>query len=268
MAICSLGQSFIHLRRVLHRAKLAAASVAAVRSLTRAQRFAFVQVIGVSFSLVLTILALPAAVLTSFGHDLMGYDGAPIRDSRLVVPVSWGGLLVQLVDSLGNAVAVLLLSGSHRLHEEDSQPSQNLQGISGCNCPAQPRAIPAQKREWSPGWKAKVEELSLRGMTLRSLFHFYQESLPSIPDWRYVPEDHKTRDVVRRAIIPLTSGEECSYAASTLNRDGPQRAQVMVTHNWANNFYRPARCCHIRCFARLHLQAGSAAPKARLHIRS
>lgn len=75
-----------------------------------------------------------------------------------------------------------------------------------------------------------------QGVTLRSLLHFYQANLPSIPDWRYAPQDHKTRDVVRRVIIPLTSREECSYATSSLNRDGSQRAQIMVTHNWGNSF--------------------------------
>ena len=73
-------------------------------------------------------------------------------------------------------------------------------------------------------------------MTLRSLLQFYQEKLRSMPDWTYVPNEHKTRDVVRRAIIPLTSQEECAFAVSALNRDGPRRAQVMVTHNWGNSF--------------------------------
>ena len=39
--------------------------------------------------------------------------------------------------------------------------------------------------------------------------------------------------MVRRAIIPLTSSEEC---VSAFNKDGPKRAQVMVTHNWGNSF--------------------------------
>ena len=51
-----------------------------------------------------------------------------------------------------------------------------------------------------------------------------------------MPQEHKTRDVVRRAIIPLTSREQCAYAVSGLNGDGPKRAQVMVTHNWGNSF--------------------------------
>ena len=76
----------------------------------------------------------------------------------------------------------------------------------------------------------------MRGMTLRSLLQFYQENLPSMPDWKYAPREHKTRDVVRRAIIPLTSREECAFSVSAFNKDGPKRAQVMVTHNWGNSF--------------------------------
>ena len=85
-------------------------------------------------------------------------------------------------------------------------------------------------------WTRKVEELSMRGMTLRSLLQFYPENLPSMQDWKYVPKEHKTRDVVRRAIIPLTSREECAFSVSAFNKDGPKRAQVMVTHNWGNSF--------------------------------
>ena len=81
-----------------------------------------------------------------------------------------------------------------------------------------------------------MEELSMRGMTLRSLLQFYQERLPFMPEWRYAPQEHKTKDVVRRAIIPLTSSEECAFSVSAFNRDGPQKAQVMVTHNWGNSF--------------------------------
>ena len=53
-------------------------------------------------------------------------------------------------------------------------------------------------------------------------------------DWRYAPKVHQTRDVVRRAIIPLTAGKACAFAASSLNRDGAQRASIMVTQNWSN----------------------------------
>ncbi|CAE7409902.1 unnamed protein product [Symbiodinium pilosum] len=165
---------------------------------------------GVSFSLVLTSLSLASFLWNSISED----------DS----PVTWA---LQALDSFGNAATVLLLSGSHRLPALSQRMSRHVR-------PVQHRAVPA--KEWSPDWQAKVEELSLRGMTLRSLLQFYHEDLPSVQDWMYVPKEHRTRDVVRRVIIPFTSKEETAYAVSALNRDGAQRPAVMVSHNWGNCF--------------------------------
>ena len=233
VAVRGLYQCFSQLTRILRQAK--STSTAAWSSLRRARRLAALQVVGVSVSLVSTSLLLPAAFYTSGGllllYDDSGDDGIWWDECLL-----WVTSLVQFVDSSGNAVAVLLLSGSHRLWSEDSQPSQSSQRMSCCECPTRPKAASATEPTWSPAWKAKVQELSLRGMTLRSLLRFYQQDLPSMPDWRYSPKEHKTRDVVRRSIVPLTSGEESAYAASSLNRDGARRAQVMVTHNWGNCF--------------------------------
>ena len=223
MAACSLTKSFLALRRVLSVAKLTDASVAAQLSLGRARRLAGLQTMGVSCSLVLTILVIPFSVLAIIAGDFLSYQEG------------WGviraSVTVQAMDVLGNSLAALLLSGSHRLQKVDQVPGQQL----GCwACHRQTKAPLEKPRDWSPTWRAKVEELSLRGMTLRSLLCFYQEMLLPMPGWKYTPKDHKTRDVVRRAIIPLTSREESAYAVSALNRDGPQRAQVMVTHNWGN----------------------------------
>ena len=70
---------------------------------------------------------------------------------------------------------------------------------------------------WGPEWRAKVEELSLRGMTFRSLLEFFREDLRRMPGG-YKPKVHRTRDVVRQVIIPLTSEEECAsrFPSSTL----------------------------------------------------
>eukprot|EP00435_Cladocopium_sp_Y103_P032482 s1523_g8.t1 len=108
--------------------------------------------------------------------------------------------------------------------------------VAGCMDRSGKNAKPIEPSSaWSPPWRQKVEELSLRGMTLNSLLLFYQ-GLSSVRGWNHVPEVHKTRDVVRRAIIPLTSKERCAYAVSRLNFNGARRAEVMVTHNWGNNF--------------------------------
>ena len=87
----------------------------------------------------------------------------------------------------------------------------------------------------SPG-PPQVRELCFRGVTMQSLLEFYLKDLPALEDWRYSPNDHRTRDVVRRAIIPMTAEEGCAYATSKHNRDGPRRAEIMVTHNWGNRF--------------------------------
>ena len=225
VAARSLAKSFIDLQRVLHLAELKDASVAVRASLRRAQNFAALQVMGVCFSLVLTILVVPFVVFGTASSSLI-----------LNREFQAACVFMQALDFLGNAVAVLILSGSHRLKKADQSRYQGCQPLPCLARPKQSRPAQMKDTDWSSTWKAKVEELSLRGMTLRSLLHFYQVDLPAIPDWRYAAKDHKTRDVVRRVIIPLTSREECSYATSALNRDCSRRAQVMVTHSWGNSF--------------------------------
>ena len=182
----------------------------------------------------LTTCVVPAALVTVLEvNDYVYHLGQELPG------VNWVAVSIQALDSLGNAIAAMLLSGSHRLSEKGIEPIPASQARRQMCCQvrhAKPRAVLAKEAAWSPAWEAKVEELSLRGMTLRSLFRFYQEELPSVRNWSYVPREHKTRDVVRRVIISLTSREESSYAASTLNLDGPRRADVMVTHNWGNRF--------------------------------
>ena len=219
VAICSFRKSYSELRRICRLAEANEASISARSSLRRARRFAGLQGLGVSFGLVFTLLLVPARVfsmLLPYGYDSL----------QVVL------FLIQAFDALGNAVAVLLLSGSHRMAKVDrSQGSHRSWKVEK---PENSRN--QQTSHEDVNWTRKVEELSMRGMTLRSLLQFYQENLPSMPDWKYAPKEHKTRDVVRRAIIPLTSSEECAFSVSAFNRDGPKRAQVMVTHNWGNSF--------------------------------
>ena len=225
VAICSFRKSYSELRRICRLAEANEAPISARSSLRRARRFAGLQGLGVSFSLVFTLLLVPARVSSMLfavgSYDFDGYDA-------LTVVL----FLIQAFDALGNALAVLLLSGSHRMAKvERSQGSHRSWKVEK----AEHRRNQQTSHE-DVNWTRKVEELSMRGMTLRSLLTFYQENLPSMPDWKYAPREHKTRDVVRRAIIPLTSSEECAFSVSAFNRDGPKRAQVMVTHNWGNSF--------------------------------
>lgn len=85
-----------------------------------------------------------------------------------------------------------------------------------------------------PRWRAKVMELSKRGVTLEALLRFYRglgcDYMPN-----YQPSRHTTKDVVRSAIIPLSEAERCSCAEILMGGTPPQ-AQVMVTHSWSNLF--------------------------------
>ena len=228
MVALSLTQFFRHLRKVLQLAELSDMSVPARSSLRRARRFAALQFTGVLLSLVLTICVVPCIWKSMLLNSTLKLKFSGLLD---LIPLD-ASVVVQACDLLGNALGVLLLSGSHRLPKADGGFGHRPVGHAANS----PKAMPAKETDWNPAWKGKVEELSLRGMTLRSLLRFYQDDLPSIRDWQYAPKQHKTRDVARRAIIPLTSNEEAAYAVSVFNRDGGQRAQVMVTHNWANCF--------------------------------
>ena len=225
VAICSFRKSYSELRRICRLAEANEAPISARSSLRRARRFAGLQGLGVSFSLVFTLLLVPARVSSMlYAAGIYDFDG---YDALTVVL-----FLIQAFDALGNAVAVLLLSGSHRMAKvERSQGSHRSWKVEQAE-----HSRNQQTSHEDVNWTRKVEELSMRGMTLRSLLTFYQENLPSMPDWKYAPREHKTRDVVRRAIIPLTSSEECAFSVSAFSKDGPKRAQVMVTHNWGNSF--------------------------------
>ena len=165
VAICSFRKSYSELRRICRLAEANEAPISARSSLRRARRFAGLQGLGVSFSLVFTLLLVPARV----GSMLLPYDYDPLK---VVL------FLIQAFDALGNAVAVLLLSGSHRMAKvERSQGSHRSWKVEK---PEHSRN--QQTSHEDVNWTSKVKELSMRGMTLRSLVTFYQENLPSMPD--------------------------------------------------------------------------------------
>ena len=95
--------------------------------------------------------------------------------------------------------------------------------------------------EWRVGheeWDNKVEDLAERGITLRALLDFYSQLPRSMP--HFDPRKHKTADVVRQAIIPI-SREKASSLSEILMAKSlvPDR---MVTHSWSNHF-----ACLIAC---------------------
>jgi len=225
LAISSFSKAFCQLRRIWRLANGTHAPTSAKSSLQRTKRLTGWQAVGVSFSLVFSLILVPAClVVIDFWHIFPWSE-------NVLLWVGWVCFSIQFLDPLGNAFAVLLLSGSHRLTK--TERSQNIQW------PCRPKACDQNAHKPTsddPNWTRKVEELAQRGMTLQSLLQFYQTKIPTVQGWTYSPEEHKTKDVVRRVIIPLTSSEERAYAVSSHNQDGPRRAQVMVTHNWGNRF--------------------------------
>ena len=112
VAICSFRKSYSELRRICRLAEANEAPISARSSLRRARRFAGLQGLGVSFSLLFTVLLVPARV---FSAVLYGYDSL-----KVVL------FLIQAFDALGNAVAVLLLSGSHRMAKVERSQGANV----------------------------------------------------------------------------------------------------------------------------------------------
>ena len=109
VAIYGLTQSFLQLRRVLRVAKLDSVSFVVRSSLRRAQRLAAAQVIGVSSSLMFTTLAFASLCIAYF--HLTRHGWVPTLQAYILN-------VLMALDFLGNATAVILLSGSHRLHAD------------------------------------------------------------------------------------------------------------------------------------------------------
>lgn len=85
-------------------------------------------------------------------------------------------------------------------------------------------------------WKAKVDELSGRGVALKSILEFHLEVFELMP--HFDAARSSTRDVVRCAIIPATRGDSQDHpscALATKLNAGERRApNKMITHHWAN----------------------------------
>ncbi|CAE8590909.1 unnamed protein product, partial [Polarella glacialis] len=83
-------------------------------------------------------------------------------------------------------------------------------------------------------WHAKVSELAERGFTLESLLSFYKR-LGTDYMLHYKPDVHRTSDVVRQAIIPLSRPSGVAYAV-TMMKGACSLPDAIVTHNWGNLF--------------------------------
>jgi len=95
------------------------------------------------------------------------------------------------------------------------------------------RSVQTYEFDSDKGWQEKVEEMGCRGLSLLALLEFYQ-SLGKDHMPHFNPAFHTTNDVVREAIIPLTSKTKQALAVQIHGR--PKRPTKMITHNWGNLF--------------------------------
>ena len=137
------------------------------------------------------------------------------------------------VNFVVNVVGVLLLSNAYKLLQCGAQPPP-LPWFrcrsSDWSCPSPPEDIDGK----GPEWVEKTVQLACRGIFLADLLAFYKQIFdPAI--MTFDPARHTTNDVVRLAIIPLTSST-CSSYAQLLNGTDRVVPEKMVTHNWSNLF--------------------------------
>lgn len=86
----------------------------------------------------------------------------------------------------------------------------------------------------SGAWAESVDDLVSRGFTLEALLKFYR-GLGHEYMIHYDPEKSTTNDVVRGAIIPLSSDAKCALAVLMMDRV-PTKPKALVTHAWKSNF--------------------------------
>ncbi|CAE7227215.1 unnamed protein product [Symbiodinium natans] len=160
---------------------------------------------GVALCFASTLVSFPCArVLIRYGH----YGALPWILSFVL---------------LGNTLGTCFLSNAHR-QSSRTKPRPRFP----CPCAGKSRTATALEEDW----QAKVEELSMRGVTARALLRFYKElGKTAMP--HYQVGVHTTNDVVRQVIIPRTRERRCAYAELM---GGPLQPERMVTHSWRNLF--------------------------------
>lgn len=154
------------------------------------------------------------------------YGSLPYLSLFFIVPM--------LVDSITTVLCVIRASGIITRAEMKGEASALAEELRL----EHRQEVMREFRDWGldadPRWRAKVVELSKRGLTLEALLRFYRglgcDYMPN-----YQPSRHTTKDVVRSAIIPLSEAERCSYAEILMGGTPPQ-AQTMVTHSWSSLF--------------------------------
>ncbi|CAE8707952.1 unnamed protein product [Polarella glacialis] len=131
------------------------------------------------------------------------------------------------LDIIANSTCVLFLSGA--VHMPNAVLGNALaRQRNRAAVPGNSESVVDRK------WHAKVSELAERGFTLESLLSFYKR-LGTDYMLHYKPDVHRTSDVVRQAIIPLSRPSGVAYAV-TMMEGACSLPDAIVTHNWGNLF--------------------------------
>ncbi|CAK9052928.1 Hypothetical protein SCF082_LOCUS28911 [Durusdinium trenchii] len=229
---------FVTLCRVLsifHQAQQMAQSVSLeCKAFRRSRRAALLQGFGLVISLVTTCIITGVAAFagpTMLKHDVSRQKVLPLRSVQLS----------QSVNLVINTIGVFLLSGAYRFWQRASLPEESSRESTASSswsslpkcCSKMAKTVRPQRAIVGSEWETKTQELAGRGVSLQELLAFYRRLGNDIM-LSYKPDVHTTNDVVRLAIIPLTSARGCSYAE--LVNEVPVMPRKMVTHNWSNLF--------------------------------
>lgn len=120
------------------------------KRLEEAWRINLWQTVAVALSLFLSVGLSPAVlwqVHMTFSFDMKAVQYPAEHMTSVLVGVS-----VQVLDVLGNALAVILLSGTYRVMESDRT----------CNCPTSSCCF--KRHQMDPSWRKKVEECQSEGL--------------------------------------------------------------------------------------------------------
>ncbi|CAE8600696.1 unnamed protein product, partial [Polarella glacialis] len=177
------------------------------------------QIGGMLFSSTSTVLSAGSIIFGS-SLKLAMHDESGRRMFEFVTIPIW-------LDIMANSTCVLFLSGA--IHMPNAvlgnalARQRNREGL-----------LQNSKSVVDRRWHAKVSELADRGFTLESLMSFYKR-LGKDCMLHYKSDMHRTSDVVRQAIIPLSRPSGVAYAVTMMNGACSQ-PDAIVTHNWGNLF--------------------------------
>eukprot|EP00928_Gymnodinium_smaydae_P051489 TRINITY_DN3503_c0_g1_i1.p1 TRINITY_DN3503_c0_g1~~TRINITY_DN3503_c0_g1_i1.p1 ORF type:complete len:692 (-),score=79.06 TRINITY_DN3503_c0_g1_i1:291-2366(-) len=140
-----------------------------------------------------------------------------------------------LVDFISESVGAIMFSGAYGMKSLKHSLSRRLMEQQRSSLRRQVATHWRPSERDSPMWQVKVAEMAKRGISLKALLDFYERLGQTVMP-EYKSDLHRTKDVVRAAIIPETKDRCCSMA--TVMMSGiPTRPDKFVSHSWGNLFH-------------------------------